>query len=177
MKAVSIGSLPKSTLLSLLELLEATIDGDPVYGYDWDLMPGPLSAIQLLVTTHSPVQSSEVESNTLENSASANMVDILLNAGLIEQLARILDSTESSLPSASTTLATLEILQRLRMLSPKAETMVAMVAATSIDTTRRRLQEYETARQVAQSLAKEVATHKLHQGGGWMMEDENDQEL
>ncbi|CAJ1951126.1 unnamed protein product [Cylindrotheca closterium] len=183
MKGVSIDSLPKSTLLSLLELLEATIDGDPVYGYDWDLMPGPLSAIQLLVTNGATgrsdptAQSSDVESKQSENSDTASMVDILLNAGLVEQLTRILDSTESSLPSALTTLATLEILQCLRILSRKAEIMVALVAATSIDATRRRLQEYETVQEVAQSLAKEVASHKLHQGGGWMMDEDDGQEL
>lgn len=47
--ASKIGSIPKKTAISLLELLEATIDGDPVFGYEWDLLPGPLSAIQFLV--------------------------------------------------------------------------------------------------------------------------------
>ncbi|KAL3935716.1 MAG: hypothetical protein SGBAC_008817 [Bacillariaceae sp.] len=169
MKAVSIDSIPKSTLFSLLELLEATIDGDPVFQYDWDLMPGPLSAIQLLVS--GAVKSSAEESNQLESSASSNVIDTLLDAGLIDQLVRILDQSES-LPSAATTLATLDTLQGLRMVSPRAETMVAMVAATSIDETRRRLHEYEAAKQVAKSLSREVAAHKLHQGGGWMQEDQ-----
>eukprot|EP00980_Cylindrotheca_fusiformis_P015241 scaffold4238_cov63-Cylindrotheca_fusiformis.AAC.2 len=41
--------LPEDKLVALVDLLEATIDGDPAFGYDWELIPGPLSAIQTLI--------------------------------------------------------------------------------------------------------------------------------
>jgi hypothetical protein len=142
--------LPSDKLVALVDLLEATIDGDPVFGYDWDLIPGPLSAIQTLV-----------QSNQNNNKQDGAMViDKLVGAGLMEQLVRLL---EAHCLDAETTLATLQVMNAIRTVSPEADEMVAM-AASSIHSVKDRLELYETPTAVARSLALEVAKHKFHRG-------------
>lgn len=146
--------IPLEKLVALVDLLEATIDGDRVFGYDWELIPGPLSAIQTLI------QSKMRATTSGDQDASTAVVDKLLAAGLLEQLVRIL---EAKCLDAEVTLAALQVMDNIRTFSPNADEMVAM-AASSIYSVRDRLERYEAPVGLARALAREVTNHKFHEG-------------
>eukprot|EP00980_Cylindrotheca_fusiformis_P015252 scaffold4239_cov80-Cylindrotheca_fusiformis.AAC.9 len=155
--------LPEDKLVALVDLLEATIDGDPAFGYDWELIPGPLSAIQTLI-----VESKKTVEHGEDGSA-ATIVDKLFEAGLMEQLIRILEEETSSHMDAHTTLAALQIMDNVRTISPMAYEMVAMAAST-LHHVQDRLQLYEAPLALARTLTTTVGNHKLHQGS--VLEDQ-----
>jgi hypothetical protein len=147
--------LPQSTVVELVHLLQSSIDGDIVYGILWDLIPGPLSAIQFLIQHE---QYWTTTTSLLDSSSSSTIVDDLLNAGLIEQLVRIL---EASCLVAAHVHASLEILHSLAQVSPHRapREMIALVAANSIRLVQERLQEYQAPARLAMELQMVVAHH------------------
>lgn len=129
--------LPDEKLDAFVELLRNTIDGDIAYGVKWDLLPGPLSALKYLVL-HS--------SNRLNH-------DQLLNAGIIEELLRILG--DDCLVAAEVE-AALEILQGLALISERARHMILLAEDVLIEATGR-LKEYHQPTNLAKALSAAVA--------------------
>jgi hypothetical protein len=125
----------------LVDHLEATIDKDPIFGYDWDLIPGPLSAIELVI----------------ESNGSDRIIEILLEAGLMEQLVRIL---EADILDAQHVYVALHVMELVRTLSPSSSEILAMVAH-SIHNVKIQLEMYQRPAALAGSLAKELTKHHL----------------
>jgi hypothetical protein len=123
------GFLPQSMAQELVHVLESAVDGDPVHGILWDLVPGPLSAVQYY----------------LEGPRSSS--DSLLDAGLMEQLLRVLESDKSE-----ELIATLEIMMSMSRNSERAKDMI-LQADHSVREIRRRLAGF----QVAANLGRELS--------------------
>lgn len=147
----SIHGLSKDTLIELVGLLQNSIDGDVVYGILWDLIPGPLSAIQLLIELE---QKQQLAKGKQSDDQSAVLVGALVDAGLVEHLLRILESTACLV--ASHTEATLQILEGLAHLSRRAREMIWMTAGT-IKQAQQRLKEYERPAKLAEELTALVS--------------------
>jgi hypothetical protein len=124
-------SLPKEMIEELIRVLESAIDGDPAHGIMWDLVPGPLSAIKYLVRHGNP--------------------EGLLDAGLMEQLLRVLESENSD-----ELIATLEIMMALSRSSERARDMI-LLADHSIRDMRERLRSFQTAVDLASDLSSLVS--------------------
>lgn len=125
----------------MVTLMQSSIDGDVVYDIVWDLIPGPLSAIRFLVRHHS---------NISNNGKRQRVVDTLLDAGLMEQLMRVL---EADCLVASHVEAALDILDGLASVSYRAREMISL-AADSVYHVRRRLATYEAPAALARDLAE-----------------------
>jgi len=154
--------LPTSTLAELVTLLQSSIDGDVVYGILWDLIPGPLSAIQLLVDHRQEQIMNSINSGN--KAVAMQDIDALLFAGLIEHLLRIL---EAKCLVASHVGAALYILQALANVSQRAREMILLMAAKAIKQAQHRLEEYAQPAQLAKELTAIVSSHSF---GGWMSE-------
>lgn len=133
-KDLSIGSLPKDKLDDMVKLMRNAIDGDVAFGNFWDLVPGPLSAIKYLVF------------HTEENW----VYDRLLEAGLMEELLRVL---ESDCLDPTDTEAALEVLWALVRASERARHMVVM-AEHSIHEAEARLTRYDKSSRLASGLVE-----------------------
>ena len=129
-----IGSLPRSMLGDLVRLLQNAIDGDIVYGIKWDLLPGPLSSIKYLVL----------------HTRDASVHDGLLNAGLFEQLLRILEADTFNPTEVE---VVMEILEALVTVSERARHMV-MFAEHSLAEVEERLWHYSHAAELATDLVE-----------------------
>ena len=118
----------------LVRLLQNAIDGDIVYGIKWDLLPGPLSSIKYLVL----------------HTRDASVHDGLLNAGLFEQLLRILEADTFNPTEVE---VVMEILEALVTVSERARHMV-MFAEHSLAEVEERLWHYSHAAELATDLVE-----------------------
>jgi len=141
---VGTSSLPESKIADLVGLLRSTIDGDVVYGIKWDLLPGPLSSIKYLVLHAAPTTTARGEKNAPE------IIGMLLDAGLFDQLLRILEA--DTLVSDHVE-AALEIMAEMSGRSDRARHMVVF-AEHSLKNAEGRLRRYGRAAGVAGSLVK-----------------------
>lgn len=124
-------SLSLEMLSALVSLLSNTIDGETSYGIQWELVPGPLSAINHLILysyRDNPV-----------------VIDKLLNAGVMEHLLRVLDS---DCLVASDIEEALQVIFLLAQVSERAKRMV-LLAEHQIHETEIRLQKYSRSLQLA----------------------------
>ena len=132
-----INQLPPERLDDLVNLMRAAIDGDIAYENKWDLTPGPLSSIKYLV----------YQSNNSENSW---VCDRLLQAGLMEQLLRVL---EGDCLDAIDIETALEALWGLSGVSEEGRHMIVM-AEHSIHEAGKRLARYDKASKLAYGLVE-----------------------
>lgn len=138
----------------LVTLTKNAIDGDVAYGIVWELVPGPLSALRFLVRHHDRVRNSnETPGSGRRRGAQRHVLDTLLDAGLLEQLLRVL---EADVVVAAHMEAALDVLDGLATASRRARgTMVLM--AGSIHAAQRRLAAYEEPAALARRLAQSVS--------------------
>lgn len=132
--------LPETTLKEIVELLQNSIDGDLVYNIKWDLIPGPLSALQLLVDQEQHNYDSEDEPSLV--------MEKLVDCGIVEQLLRVLDEECLQAPHVE---AALEILQGLALRSPQAREMI-FLAGHFLHTLLERLEEFQPSARLAHDL-------------------------
>ena len=127
-ESVSSIHLPQASLETLVSLLDTALDGDIDYDIQWELVPGPLSAIFHIV---SPIN-----------------LPILLDAGLLERLGRILDESHHAVELS----VCLQLLTKLHHTAdPRAQTML-LWSEHAIQQAAERLAEYQTAYGTAQEL-------------------------
>mmetsp|Transcript_14899 Transcript_14899/g.31664 ORF Transcript_14899/g.31664 Transcript_14899/m.31664 type:complete len:551 (+) Transcript_14899:109-1761(+) len=140
--------LPESKIADLVGLLRSTIDGDVVYGIKWDLLPGPLSSIKYLVLHAASTTSAPTTARGEKNAP--DIIGMLLDAGLFDQLLRILEA--DTLVSDHVE-AALEVMAEMTSRSDRARHMVVF-AEHSLENAEERLRRYGRAAGVAGSLVK-----------------------
>lgn len=132
--------LPHEKLYALVELVRNAIDGDVTYGIKWDLLPGPLSSIKYLV---------------MHSNKRSQMYHHLLDAGVVEQVLRILDD---DCVSSSEVEAALQIMSSLVEVSERARRMI-LFAEHTLHEVENRLKKYTNGAVLAQSLSTYVASY------------------
>mmetsp|Transcript_7908 Transcript_7908/g.12100 ORF Transcript_7908/g.12100 Transcript_7908/m.12100 type:complete len:428 (+) Transcript_7908:81-1364(+) len=132
--------LPHEKLYALVELMRNAIDGDVSYGIKWDLIPGPLSAIKYVV---------------LHSNQRSQMHHHLLDAGIVEQVLRIL---EADCVSPSEAEVALEIMNSLVQVSERARQMV-LFAEHTLHEVENRLKQYTNGAVLAQRLNAFVSSY------------------
>jgi len=132
--------LPHEKLYALVELMRNAIDGDITYGIKWDLIPGPLSSIKYLV---------------MHGNKRSQMHHHLLDAGLIEQVLRVL---EDECASPSEVEAALQVMSSLVEVSERARKM-ALLAEHTLNEAENRLKEFTTGALLAQRLSTFITSY------------------
>ena len=131
--------LPLPKVTALVQLLRNAIDGEIAYDIQWDLIPGPLSALKFLV----------------QHGKSAGMREEVLDAGAMEHLLVIL---EADCLVASDAEAALEIMLSLSLVSERARDAV-LLAEHTLREAESRLKEYGAAARLASELGAAVARY------------------
>ena len=130
-------TIPAQNLKALVKLIQSAVEQEVVYDILWELIPGPLSAVKHIVEG-----SNEYVRNTL------------LDAGLVEELLKILDSGDSK---AEDIVCALEVALMLARSSERARHMVLLTEHT-IHEAEERLLKFERAAKLASALLEAAAT-------------------